>query len=197
MRQSRLQHVLELSKTSWSGKKYTSVLSRGWQISLENVTLVGLDLPMCFLGKPKPNCTICICAGVHEICNDLHCIDKSACLRCPIIHCKRMISLQTTSPFFCRFSLYSSFHFLSPSSKCDFFTETSNMTAHVVRPVDLSEDQVLSLCNLQRNTSNEETWKPSANEEVNPNEHMSILDSYYIRSFSDARVFRNHAFTLR
>ena len=71
------------------------------------------------------------------------------------------------------------------------------MTAHVVRPVDLSEDQVLSLCNLQRNTSNEETWKPSANEEVNPNEHMSILDSYYIPSFSDASVFRNHAFTLR
>ena len=63
------------------------------------------------------------------------------------------------------------------------------MAARVVRPVDLSEDQVLSLCNLQRSTSNEDTWKPSADEEVKPNEHMGILDRYYIRTFADSSCF--------
>ena len=49
------------------------------------------------------------------------------------------------------------------------------MAARVVRPVDLSEDQVLTLCNLQRSTSNEETWTPSADEAVKPNENMGIF----------------------
>ena len=59
------------------------------------------------------------------------------------------------------------------------------MAARVVHPVDLSEDQVLSLCNLQRSTSNEETWTPSAEEDVKPNESMGMFDSYDIRTFAD------------